>query len=92
MEPIQREQVIAKYLSRTLDADAVEEFEGHYLGCDECFEELQLSERMARDLRGSNLMWRRSGGVAASPGARRSSGADRRAGSAGTRHTVPATR
>jgi len=39
MEPIQREQIIAKYLSRSLDSDAVEEFEGHYLGCDECFDE-----------------------------------------------------
>lgn len=63
MEPIQREQVIAKYLSRTLDADAVEEFEGHYLGCDECFDELRLSERMAAELRRSNLTWRRNGGV-----------------------------
>ena len=35
MEPIQREQTIAKYLSRSLDSEAVEEFEGHYLGCDE---------------------------------------------------------
>lgn len=63
MEPIQREQVIAKYLSRALDADAVEEFEGHYLGCDECFDELRLSERMAADLRQTNLTWRRSGNV-----------------------------
>ena len=63
MEPIQREQVIAKYLSRTLDTDAVEEFEGHFLGCDECFDELRLSERIAAELRRSNLTWRRSGGV-----------------------------
>jgi len=63
MEPIQREQVIAKYLSRALDSDAVEEFEGHYLGCDECFDELRLSEHMAADLRESNLVWRRSGGI-----------------------------
>ena len=63
MEPIQREQVIAKYLSRTLDADAVEEFEGHYLGCDECFDELRVSERMAADLRRSNLAWKQSEGV-----------------------------
>src|SRR6201987_5852422 len=63
MEPIQREQIIARYLSRSLDADAVEEFEGHYLGCDECFDELRLSERMAADLRASNLAWRHSGGV-----------------------------
>jgi anti-anti-sigma factor len=63
MEPIQREQVIAKYLSRVLDADAVEEFEGHYLGCDECFDELRLSEKMASELRQSNLVWRRADGV-----------------------------
>src|ERR1700729_2106379 len=62
-EPIEREQVIAKYLSRSLDADAVEEFEGHYLGCDECFDELRVSERLAQDLRASNLSWKQSGGV-----------------------------
>jgi anti-sigma B factor antagonist len=64
MEPIQREQVIARYLSRSLDSEAVEEFEGHYLGCDECFDELRVSERMAADLRHSNLTWRQSNGVA----------------------------
>jgi anti-anti-sigma factor len=63
MEPIQREQVIAKYLSRSLDSDAVEEFEGHYLGCDECFDELRVSERLTADLRSSNLSWKQSGGV-----------------------------
>ena len=63
MEPIQREQVIAKYLSRSLDAEAVEEFEGHYLGCDECFDELRVSERMAADLRFKNLAWRQAQGV-----------------------------
>ena len=63
MEPIQREQVIAKYLSRSLDSDAVEEFEGHYLGCDECFDELRVSERLTADLRSSNLSWKQTGGV-----------------------------
>jgi anti-anti-sigma factor len=63
MEPIHREQVIAKYLSRSLDSEAVEEFEGHYLGCDECFDELRVSERLAADLRSSNLSWKQSGGV-----------------------------
>ena len=62
-EPIEREQVIAKYLSRSLDAEAVEEFEGHYLGCDECFDELQVSERLAADLRASNLSWNQTEGV-----------------------------
>src|SRR6266853_3134062 len=62
-EPIEREQVIAKYLSRSLDAEAVEEFEGHYLGCDECFDELRVSEQLAADLRASNLAWKHSEGV-----------------------------
>lgn len=62
-EPIEREQVIAKYLSRSLDAEAVEEFEGHYLGCDECFDELKVSERLAADLRASNLAWNQTDGV-----------------------------
>src|SRR5215469_1859044 len=63
MEPIQREQIIARYLSRSLDADAVEEFEGHYLGCDECFEELRVSDKIATELRASNLAWRQNDGV-----------------------------
>lgn len=63
-EPIEREEVIARYLSRSLDSEAVEEFEGHYLGCDECFDELQVSERLASDLRASNLAWNQTGGIA----------------------------
>ncbi len=62
-EPIERERVIAKYLSRALDSEAIEEFEGHYLGCDECFDELQVGERLAADLRASNVAWKQSGGV-----------------------------
>ena len=63
IEPFQREQIIAKYLSRALDTEAVEEFEGHYLGCDECFDELQLSERLTEDLRASRVTWQQNGGV-----------------------------
>jgi anti-anti-sigma factor len=62
-EPIEREQVIARYISRSLDSEAVEEFEGHYLGCDECFEEMRVSELLAADLRTSTLAWKQSGGV-----------------------------
>lgn len=62
-EPMEREQVIARYLSRGLEADAVEEFEAHYLGCDECFDELRVSERLAADLRSSNLAWKQTSGV-----------------------------
>lgn len=62
-DPLNREEIIARYLARTLEADAVEEFEGHYLGCDECFDELRVSERLVADLRSSNLSWKQSGGV-----------------------------
>jgi len=62
-EPMIREQIIARYLARSLDADAVEEFEGHYLGCDECFDELRISERLAQELRVSNISWKQNGGV-----------------------------
>jgi anti-anti-sigma factor len=60
---MEREQIIARYLARSLDSEAVEEFEGHYLGCDECFDELRVSERLAADLRASNLAWKQEGGV-----------------------------
>jgi anti-sigma B factor antagonist len=63
MEPIQREQIIAKYLSRSLDSEAVEEFEAHYLGCDECFDELRVSEHLAADLRVTNLAWKQAEGI-----------------------------
>jgi anti-anti-sigma factor len=63
-EPFEREQIIAKYLSRNLDAGAVEEFESHYLGCDECFDEMLVSERLTADLRASKLTWRQAGDVA----------------------------
>ena len=62
-EPVEREQVIAKYLSRSLNSEAVEEFEGHYLGCDECFDEMRVSERLAADLRASSLSWNQTEGV-----------------------------
>src|SRR5580693_6959555 len=62
-EPIEREQIIARYLSRSLSEDGVEEFEAHYLGCDECFDEMRVSARLAADLRASTLAWKQSGGV-----------------------------
>jgi anti-anti-sigma factor len=62
-EPLEREQVIARYLARSLDSEAVEEFEGHYLGCDECFDEMRVSDRLAADLRATNLAWNQTGGV-----------------------------
>ena len=62
-EPIEREQIIARYLSRSLNEEGVEEFEAHYLGCDECFDEMRVSARLAADLRASTLAWKQTGGV-----------------------------
>ncbi|HWE53833.1 MAG TPA: STAS domain-containing protein [Bryobacteraceae bacterium] len=62
-EPIEREQTIARYLARSLNEDGVEEFEAHYLGCDECFEELRVSERLAADLRASSFSWQQTRGI-----------------------------
>lgn len=62
-ESIHREEIIARYLARSLDADAVEEFEGHYLGCDECFDELRVTERLVKDLRSPNIAWKQNSGV-----------------------------
>lgn len=62
---VEREETIAKYLSRTLDSKAVEEFEAHYLVCDKCFHELQISEILAVGLQVSSPGWcRTSRGVA----------------------------
>lgn len=63
-DPVTREQIIARYLARSLDVDSVEEFEGHYLGCDECFDELRTSGRIVAELRSSNLAWKQSGNIA----------------------------
>lgn len=62
-EPIEREQTVARYLSRSLPPDAIEEFEAHYLGCDECFEELRISELLAAELRTSSLSCKQTGGI-----------------------------
>lgn len=41
---VAREQVIANYLYKKLDERTAEEFEAHYLFCDECYEELRATE------------------------------------------------
>jgi anti-sigma B factor antagonist len=47
---LEREQLIASYLLRRLDANSVDEFENHYLECDVCFEELRVSELLLAGL------------------------------------------
>ena len=41
---ILREETIGRYLSRTLGSDATEEFENHFLMCQDCFEEVRATE------------------------------------------------
>ena len=39
-----REELILRYLERRLDTDAAAEWEGHYLGCADCPEEIRATE------------------------------------------------
>src|ERR1700730_1292080 len=49
-DPVLREELIRDYLLKSLDAETVEEFERHYLSCDECFEELRASQALMAGL------------------------------------------
>jgi anti-sigma B factor antagonist len=49
-DPILREGMIREYLGRRLSVDLTEDFEAHYLGCDECFEEVQATRLLIRAL------------------------------------------
>jgi anti-sigma B factor antagonist len=49
-DPVLREELIRGYLSRKLSPELTEEFETHYLGCDECFEETQATRLLMRGL------------------------------------------
>ncbi len=42
--PEVRERIIARYLARTLNTVAAQQFEDHYLACDDCYEELRAAE------------------------------------------------
>jgi anti-sigma B factor antagonist len=42
--------IAAAYLARRLDPEAEAEFEDHYLGCDQCFEELRGAELLLAGL------------------------------------------
>jgi anti-sigma B factor antagonist len=49
-DPLALEDLIRKYLLKRLDATAQEEFESHYLACDDCFEQLRASELLISGL------------------------------------------
>ena len=49
-DPVFREQTIARYLQHRLNAELAEEWESHFLGCSDCFEELGATELLIRGL------------------------------------------
>jgi anti-anti-sigma factor len=57
-DPAGREDVILRYLERRLDVGLAEQWESHYLGCAECFEEIRATELLVRAL-GMPLVERR---------------------------------
>ena len=58
-DPLIREQLIRNYLLKRLDAGSAESFESHYLGCEECFEELRTTQLLIAGLSQSTLDARR---------------------------------
>jgi anti-sigma B factor antagonist len=55
---VSREQLVTKYLYHRLSPDLVEALEAHYLGCNECFEEMRATELLIRGL-GEPIVQRR---------------------------------
>jgi anti-sigma B factor antagonist len=45
-DPIVREETITRYISRTLPQPTADEFEDHYLECQDCFEEVRAAEML----------------------------------------------
>jgi anti-anti-sigma factor len=49
-DPVLREEFITGYLRRRLSARQAEEWESHYLACDDCLEEIRATELLIRGL------------------------------------------
>ena len=49
-DPVRREEFINAYLRRRLSAELTEQWESHYLACDDCFEEIRATELLIRGL------------------------------------------
>ena len=62
-DPLDREDLIVRYLGHRLDAAATELLEAHCLECDECFTELRVSQALRNGLERSQLVSRREGDV-----------------------------
>jgi anti-sigma B factor antagonist len=50
VDPVLREQLIVRYLQRHLSAELGDEWESHYLACQDCFEEIRAAELLIRGL------------------------------------------
>jgi anti-sigma B factor antagonist len=48
--PVQREMLITRYLRHALTVEQAEEWESHFLGCNDCFEEVRATELLIRGL------------------------------------------
>lgn len=54
-DPVVREEIITQYLTRKLDPATATEFEDHYLGCQDCFEEVRATELLMSGLGQSGI-------------------------------------
>jgi anti-sigma B factor antagonist len=54
-DPIVREETISRYISRKLPQPAAEQFEEHYLECQDCFEEVRAAEMLIFGLRQNDV-------------------------------------
>jgi anti-sigma B factor antagonist len=49
-DPVFREELILRYMGRRLEPGLSEEWESHYLGCAECFEQIRATELLVHAL------------------------------------------
>ncbi len=49
-DPVYREELITGYLQRRLSGNQAEQWESHYLACEDCFEEIRATELLIRGL------------------------------------------
>ncbi|HEX5227682.1 MAG TPA: STAS domain-containing protein [Bryobacteraceae bacterium] len=49
-DPVLREHFIVRYLERRMVPELVEEWENHYLGCTDCFEEMRATQLLMQAL------------------------------------------
>ncbi|HTP85766.1 MAG TPA: STAS domain-containing protein [Bryobacteraceae bacterium] len=64
VDPVYREEIILRYLRRTLGEPLAGEFEDHYLNCEQCFEEMGASQLLVESLRLPPIASTRVGDIA----------------------------